>query len=88
MTYKSEMNSPRIARLVARLALAGLLLAAAMVAALTYYPALAQSEPGAIGNFQLNSNSPGEIQATWDTPSPAPSDYRISWAPASQGYLS
>ena len=90
MTYKSAMTSPspKMARLVARLVLAGLLLAAVTVAALTYYPALAQSQPGAVDNLQLNSNSPGELRATWDTPSPAPSDYRIRWAPVSQNYLS
>ena len=88
MTFKSGMSSPKMTRSAARLALAGLLVTAVMVATLTYHLALAQSESGEIVNFQLNSNSPGEIQATWDTPSPAPSDYRISWAPASQGYLS
>ena len=88
MLYKSVIIGPRRTRLVAHLTLAGLLLAAAIVAALTYHPVFAQSQSGTIDNLRLSSDSPGELRATWDTPSPAPSDYRISWTPASQGYLS
>ena len=88
MIYKSVISSPRRTRLLARLTLAVLLLSAVVVVALTYHPLFAQSQSGTIDNLRLSSDSPGELRATWDTPSPAPSDYRISWAPASQGYLS
>ena len=88
MIYRSMINRSRNTRLLARLVLSGLLLAAAAAAALTLYPALAQSQPGEVHNLHLSSDSPGVLRATWDTPNPAPSDYRIIWAPVSQDYLS
>ena len=88
MIYRSVINRSRNARLLARLVLSGLLLTAAAAAALTLYPALAQSQPGEVHNLHLSSDSPGVLRATWDTPNPAPSDYRIIWAPVSQDYLS
>ena len=49
---------------------------------------MAQEEQGSIPGLVLNSNAPGELVVSWETPDPEPSDYRISWAPASQGYPS
>ena len=35
----------------------------------------------------LSSAAPGTIHATWDVPSEAPANYRISWAKAGESYL-
>ena len=43
---------------------------------------------GSITGLTLTSPSAGELVIAWSDPSPAPSDYRIAWAPASEGYLS
>ena len=50
--------------------------------------AQAQAERGAIPSLNLASSEPGQLVITWETPDPAPTDYRISWAQASLGYLS
>ena len=71
------------------LTLAILLLAAAtFITDGTMLPVLAQQEEGAISNLSLASNSPGQLVISWDTPSPAPSDYRVSWARQDLGFLS
>ena len=44
--------------------------------------------PGAINGLTLSSDSPGTLTVSWDTPSPAPSDYRLRWAPAESDYPS
>ena len=88
MTFWKVMGAFKADRPATRLAVAGLLLAAAMIVILVHKPDVAQSQSGAIDNLQLTSSSPGEIQVTWDRPSPAPSDYRVSWAPVGQDYLS
>ena len=49
---------------------------------------MAQEERGSIPGLVLSSNAPGELVVSWETPNPEPTDYRISWAPASQGYPS
>ena len=54
----------------------------------TMLPVLAQQEEGAISNLSLASNSPGQLVISWDTPSPSPSDYRVSWARQDLGFLS
>ena len=36
----------------------------------------------------LTSGSPGTLTVSWNTPSPAPTDYRLRWAPVGSGYLS
>ena len=42
---------------------------------------------GAITGLSLTSSAAGELTVNWGTPDPEPSDYRVSWAPADQGYL-
>ena len=42
--------------------------------------AQAQNDKGAVPNLELSSASPGALTISWDTPDPAPSDYRIVWA--------
>ena len=51
-------------------------------------PALAQNEDGAITTLTLTSDTPGEIEISWEAPEPAPSDYRIRWTPDGEAYPS
>ena len=48
----------------------------------------AQAERGAIPSLTLDSNAPGQLLITWETPNPHPTDYRLRWANASLGFLS
>ena len=48
----------------------------------------AQASNGAVPNLQLSSASPGVLTITWDTPDPAPSDYRVVWAKQDLDFLS
>ena len=48
----------------------------------------AQAERGAIPSLNLASNAPGQLIITWETPDPAPTDYRLRWAPTSESFLS
>ena len=43
---------------------------------------------GSITGLTLTTPNAGELLISWSDPSPVPSDYRIAWAPASEGYLS
>ena len=51
-------------------------------------PAHAQAGSGAIPSITLESNEPGKLVITWATPDPTPTDYRLSWAHSSLGFLS
>ena len=48
----------------------------------------AQAERGAIPSLNLASGEPGQLVITWETPDPAPTDYRLRWAPTSENFLS
>ena len=48
----------------------------------------AQAERGAIPSLTLHSTEPGQLIITWETPDPAPTDYRLRWAPTSENFLS
>ena len=50
--------------------------------------AQAQAERGAIPSLNLASDEPGQLVITWETPDPHPTDYRLSWAHSSLGFLS
>ena len=39
----------------------------------------AQAERGAIPSLTLHSSEPGQLVITWETPDPAPTDYRLRW---------
>ena len=52
------------------------------------FTAEAQGQPGTINNLSLTSTSAGWLTITWDTPDPAPADYRLSWAEQSLDFLS
>ena len=64
-----------------RRALAALLLAAAAAfGGIFFGVAQAQDADWTVTGLTLSSNSPGTLTVSWDTPSPAPTDYRIDWA--------
>ena len=48
----------------------------------------AQAERGAIPSLNLASTEPGQLVITWETPDPAPTDYRIRWANTDLGWPS
>ena len=48
----------------------------------------AQAERGAIPSLNLASSEPGQMVITWETPDPAPTDYRIRWANTDLGWPS
>ena len=43
---------------------------------------------GTVTGLTLSSDAPGSLTIEWNTPSPSPSDYRVNWARAGQGWLS
>ena len=57
-------------------ALAVLLVTAAL---LLHQPAEAQQDDKAPSNLALTSPNPGELVITWDAPTRAPDDYRVTW---------
>ena len=70
--------------------IAVLLIAASMMfigSALTG-PAHAQGGHGEIPSITLDSNEPGQLVITWETPDPAPTDYRLMWANTNLGFPS
>ena len=50
--------------------------------------AQAQAERGAVPSLTLASSEPGQLAITWETPEPEPTDYRLTWAHTSLGFLS
>ena len=48
----------------------------------------AQAERGAIPSLTLHSSEPGQLVITWETPDPAPTDYRLRWTPTNENFLS
>ena len=78
------MHNPGRSTMMAIMAIAALALALALSSA----HLMAQEEPGAMPGLTLTSENPGELVISWNGPEPAPSDYRISWAPTSKGHIS
>lgn len=72
------------------IATATLALLAIVIATLAIggFTAEAQNQRGTINNLQLTSTSAGELTITWDTPDPAPADYRLSWTEQSLDFPS
>ena len=71
------------------MALAALIVAAALlIGSWLVVPAMAQTEHGVIPPIVLESNEPGQLVITWETPDPKPTDYRLKWAHSSLSYLS
>ena len=50
--------------------------------------AQAQSNNGAITGLTLKSDTPGTLTLSWNTPNPAPTDYRVNWARSSDNHPS
>ena len=68
--------------------LAVILLAAVTIGAFYFSVVQAQETNGAITGLTLTSDTPGTLTVSWDTASPAPTDYRVDWAKSTEGYKS
>ena len=77
------MHNPGRFTMLAIMAIATMVLALALSSA----HLMAEEEPGAIPGLTLTSENPGELVISWNGPEPAPSDYRISWAPTSKKHI-
>ena len=76
-------------RKIAPLALAALVVAMALlITHIPNVPAMAQGEHGTIPSLELASIEPGQLIITWETPDPAPTDYRIRWTPEGEAFPS
>ena len=71
-----------------KLALMAALLAVTTALILIGTTTQAQASNGEVPNLRLSSATPGELTITWDTPDPAPSDYRVIWARQDLDFLS
>ena len=71
-----------------RLLTVAVLLLAAVAFGGVFAVTQAQATDGTITGLTLTSDSPGILTVSWDTPSPAPTDYRVRWAPVESDYLS
>ena len=58
---------------------AAVLLVTAALLLLLHQPAEAQSNTKAVSNVSVSSPNPGEIAISWDAPSDAADDYRVTW---------
>ena len=72
---------------VRKLTLAVLVLAMATFLGV-FAVAQAQAADGTMTGVTLASGSPGTLVVSWNAPSPAPTDYRVRWAPVESDYLS
>ena len=50
--------------------------------------AQAQQADGTMDGVTLTSDAPGALTVSWETPSPAPTDYRLRWAPVESDFVS
>ena len=69
----------------------GSVIAVVLALLLSNMTASAQDEACSIPGVQLASPNAGELVVTWlkpISPSGVPTDYRLSWGPASQDFLS
>ena len=65
-----------------------LIAALTALAAATFGAAQAQETQGVMSAPTLTSDTAGTIVISWETPSPAPSDYRIDYAKSGEDYTS
>ena len=56
-----------------------LLIVTSALLLLLHQPAEAQTDTKATSNLALSSPNPGELVITWDAPTDAPDDYRVTW---------
>ena len=52
------------------------------------FSAQAQEPEGTVTGLSISSVKAGELSITWNAPTLAPTDYRISWAPSNEGFPS
>ena len=90
LTHSIVASGPWVRRAIFLVPVAAALILCGVIAAGggLAMPAQAQGGSGAVPNLRLSSASPGELTITWDTPDPAPSDYRLIWAEQSLDFLS
>ena len=85
---RTNNRGDRARRRIRPLVPLALLLLVALIGGLNGDSVSADIAEGEVQNMRLSSEAPGTLTIRWDTPSPAPSDYRIVWAPADQDFLS
>ena len=68
--------------------LAAILLAVVTIGTFYFSSAQAQDDRGTITGLTLTSDTPGTLTVSWDTASPAPTDYRVDWAKSTEEYQS
>ena len=68
--------------------LAAILLAVVAIGAFYFSSVQAQTADGTITGLTLTSDAPGTLTVSWDTASPAPTDYRVNWAKSGEEYPS
>ena len=73
-----KLHGPEPGQIALRAAAAMLLVAAALLLVLRL-PAEAQANDRDVSGVTLTSPNPGELVITWDAPSRAPNDYRVTW---------
>ena len=73
---------------VGKRGLAALLGAMMLAAVLVPVGASAQAANGSVSGVVASSDTPGVLTVSWDAPSQAPTDYRVSWAPVGAPYRS
>ena len=73
-----ELFGPALRQTTFMAALALLIVGSALLLLLNQ-PAEAQQDDKATSNLGLSSTNPGELVITWDAPSDAPDDYRVTW---------
>ena len=66
---------------------AALLLALCLLTVSTSTPISAQQAERTVTGLTLSSDEPGSLTIHWDAASPAPVDYRVSWARSDEEYL-
>ena len=64
------------------------MLAVVTIGTFYFSSAQAQEANGAITGLTLTSDTPGTLTVSWDTASPAPTDYRVDWAKSTEEYQS
>ena len=73
-----ELFGPALRQNTLMAALA-LLIVGSVLLLLLNQPAEAQANTRATSNLALSSPNPGGLVITWDAPSEAPDDYRVTW---------
>ena len=73
-----ELFGPALRQTTLVAALALLIVGSALLLLLNQ-PAEAQQDDKATSNLAVTSPNPGELVITWDAPSNAPDDYRVTW---------